>query len=90
MQWIKLCGAYLVEADWFAKRHIPTLEEYIENAWISVGGHEAIVHASILLGQTSSSNSLDCLKHRFKLIYWSSLITRLSDDLGTFTVRLFT
>ncbi|KAJ9176955.1 hypothetical protein P3X46_012213 [Hevea brasiliensis] len=84
-EWIKLCGSYLVEARWFARGYVPTLEEYLENAWISVGGHEAIVHASTLLGHTLSKDSLGCLKHGFKLIYWSSLITRLSDDLGTFT-----
>ncbi|KAB1210118.1 putative terpene synthase 9 [Morella rubra] len=76
--------SYLVEARWFSSGYTPTLDEYLENAWISVGGPAAILHAYVLLGCTITKDSLDCLKHGSdQLIYWSSLITRLSDDLGT-------
>ncbi|CAH2057415.1 unnamed protein product [Thlaspi arvense] len=40
----------MVEARWFYGAYTPTLEEYLENAWISVGGHAAMVHACLLLG----------------------------------------
>ncbi|XVF01091.1 hypothetical protein REPUB_Repub04eG0057800 [Reevesia pubescens] len=83
-EWKKLCESYLTEARWFYNGYTPALEEYLENAWISVGGPAAIVHAYILQAGSLSEISLDhCLKHGRKLIYWSSLITRLSDDLGT-------
>lgn len=75
-----------MEARWFYGGYTPTVEEYFENACISVGGRAGIVHACILLlDQFSiSESSLDCvINHGSKLIYWSSLITRLSDDLGT-------
>ncbi|KAG2712276.1 hypothetical protein I3760_04G117700 [Carya illinoinensis] len=82
--WENLCGSYLVEARWFSRGYTPTLDEYLENAWISVGGPAAIFHAYVLLGcSTITKESLDCLKHGSGLIYWASLITRLSDDLGT-------
>ncbi|KAG2712282.1 hypothetical protein I3760_04G117800 [Carya illinoinensis] len=83
--WANLCGSYLVEAQWFSCGYTPTLDAYLENAWISVGGPAAIVHAYVLLGcSTLTKESLDCLQHGSgRLIYWSSLITRLSDDLGT-------
>ena len=88
MQWANLCGSYLKEARWFYSGYIPTVDEYLENACISVGGQAAIVHAYILYGCTLTKNSLDCFKNGSELIYWSSLITRLSDDLGTWEVCL--
>ncbi|KAF5458382.1 hypothetical protein F2P56_022413 [Juglans regia] len=82
--WANLCRSYFVEAQWFSRGYTPTLDEYLENAWISVGGPAAILHAYVLLGCGSiTKESLDCLKHGCGLIYWASLITRLSDDLGT-------
>ncbi|XP_017971249.1 PREDICTED: probable terpene synthase 9 [Theobroma cacao] len=83
-EWKKLCASYLTEARWFYNGHTPVLEEYLENAWISVGGPAAIVHAYILQAGSMTEKSLDyCFKHGVELIYWSSLITRLADDLGT-------
>ncbi|KAE9457780.1 hypothetical protein C3L33_10322, partial [Rhododendron williamsianum] len=82
-EWANLCGAYLVEARWFYSGFIPTLEEYLKNAWKSVGGPAAIAHAYLLLGSPITKTSLDSFKASSELIYWSSIITRLSDDLGT-------
>ncbi|KAK4846036.1 hypothetical protein QYF36_012296 [Acer negundo] len=86
-QWTNLCGSYMVEARWFSRGYTPTVKEYLENSWISVGGPAAIVHAYLLQlqGCNLTNNSLDCLKHGSDLIYWSSIITRLADDLGTST-----
>ncbi|KAK2650650.1 hypothetical protein Ddye_018139 [Dipteronia dyeriana] len=86
-QWTNLCGSYMVEARWFSRGYTPTVKEYLENGWISVGGPAAIVHAYLLQlqGCNLTNNSLDCLKHGSDLIYWSSIITRLADDLGTST-----
>lgn len=82
-QWENLCGSYLVEARWFYGGFIPTLDEYLKNAFKSVGGPPAIAHALLLLGSPLTKTSLDSFKASSDLIYWSSLITRLSDDLGT-------
>ncbi|KAK3184303.1 hypothetical protein Dsin_031589 [Dipteronia sinensis] len=85
--WTNLCGSYMVEARWFSRGYTPTVKEYLENGWISVGGPAAIVHAYLLQlqGCNLTNISLDCLKHGSDLIYWSSIITRLADDLGTST-----
>lgn len=95
LQWENLCTSYLVEARWFSKGYTPTAKEYIENAWVSVGSPVAIVHAYILLQLQGSNalteNSLSCLKveHGYdEMIYWSSLISRLSNDLGNSAVEL--
>ncbi|KAA8526468.1 hypothetical protein F0562_008329 [Nyssa sinensis] len=82
-EWLNLCRSYLVEARWFYNGYKPTLDEYLENASTSVGGPAAIVHAYFLLGHPITEGSLDSFKLDRETIYWSSLITRLSDDLGT-------
>ncbi|XP_058220235.1 probable terpene synthase 9 [Rhododendron vialii] len=82
-EWANLCGAYLVEARRFYSGFTPTLEEYLKNAWKSVGGPAAIAHAYLLLGSPITKTSLDSFKASSELIYWSSIITRLRDDLGT-------
>ncbi|OVA10095.1 Terpene synthase [Macleaya cordata] len=48
--WADLCKAYMVEANWFYNGYTPTLEEYMNNAWISISGPTAQTHAYFLLG----------------------------------------
>ena len=50
LQWANLCRSYLVEARWFYSGYIPTVEEYLENACISVGGPAAMFHAIFSVG----------------------------------------
>nr|ART66980.1 (R)-linalool synthase [Magnolia champaca] len=82
-EWQNLCKAYLVEAKWFSNGYTPTLDEYLMNGWISVGGPVAMVHAYFLQGCPITKELIDQFMDGSDLIYWSSLITRLSDDLGT-------
>ncbi|KAM1373239.1 hypothetical protein ACFX2I_023964 [Malus domestica] len=85
-EWVNLCKSYLVEARWFYYKYTPTLEEYLKNAWTSVGGPGAALHAYLLLpgcNIITKSSLDDSIKHGSQIIYWSSLITRLSDDLAT-------
>ncbi|XP_057956380.1 probable terpene synthase 9 [Malania oleifera] len=82
-EWSNLCRAYLVEARWFYNGYKPTVREYLSNAWTSVGGPIAMVHARFLQGCTPTKDFLHACDRASDLIYWSSLITRLSDDLGT-------
>ncbi|GMP54231.1 hypothetical protein CsSME_00019459 [Camellia sinensis var. sinensis] len=82
-QWTNLCRSYLVEARWFYSGYTPTLDEYLDNSWTSVGGPAAITHAYLMLGFPLTLDSLYGLKISSDTIYWASLITRLSDDLGT-------
>ncbi|KAJ4981113.1 hypothetical protein NE237_031950 [Protea cynaroides] len=86
-EWTNLCRAYLVEARWFYEGYTPGLDEYLANAWISVGGPAAMAHGYLLQMQdrhTISDESFDdWLNHGSELFYWASIITRLSDDLGT-------
>ncbi|KAK9924601.1 hypothetical protein M0R45_032964 [Rubus argutus] len=83
-EWENLCQSYMVEARWFYSGYTPTLEEYLTNAWTSVGGPGAMLHAYLLTqGSQLTNASLESFNHGSQLIYWASLMTRLSDDLGT-------
>ncbi|KAL6136840.1 hypothetical protein ACLB2K_062135 [Fragaria x ananassa] len=83
-EWINLCKAYIVEARWFYGGYTPTLEEYLKNAWTSVGGPGAMLHAYLLTrGSQLTEASLESFNHGSQMIYWASIITRLTDDLGT-------
>ncbi|MBA0577166.1 hypothetical protein Golob_027568, partial [Gossypium lobatum] len=46
--WTDLCKAYLVEAKWYYTGYTPTLQEYIDNAWISVGGSLMLAHSYLV------------------------------------------
>ena len=75
--------SYLAEAKWFGNGSKPALDEYLRNGWISVGGPVAMVHAYFLQGRPIRKDSINFLDHGSELIYWSSVATRLNDDLGT-------
>ncbi|XP_021274843.1 terpene synthase 10-like [Herrania umbratica] len=80
--WADLCKAYLVEAKWYHGGYTPTLKEYIDNAWISGSAPVMLSHAYI------STNSirkecLECLKEYSHIVYSTSMILRLANDLAT-------
>ncbi|KAL7157080.1 hypothetical protein ABFS83_02G054000 [Erythranthe nasuta] len=47
--WADLCMAYMQEAKWYSKGYTPTLEEYINNAWISISAPVILSHAFFLV-----------------------------------------
>ena len=67
LQRAKFCKAHLLEAWWFSSGYIPTVNEYLENACISVGGFAATVHAYILQGCTFTKNSFHCIENGTEL-----------------------
>ncbi|KAI3991383.1 hypothetical protein MKX01_039712 [Papaver californicum] len=89
--WGDICKAYLAEATWYYSGHIPPLEEYIDNAWITIGGPLLSIHAYCQLGdqQNITKDALECMNNnQSDLVYWSSMILRLADDLGTSKVYM--
>ncbi|MCL7024601.1 hypothetical protein MKW94_024600 [Papaver nudicaule] len=84
--WGDLCKAFLVEATWYYSGYIPTLEEYADNAWITIAGPLLSVHAYCQLGdhENISKDALECLTaNQSDLIRSSSMIFRLAKDLAT-------
>ena len=83
LQWAILCKAHITEARWFYGGHTPTFDEYIKNGWISIGSLGGLVLLCFVEANSIVDQFPHCLKDYSQLFYWSSLITRLSDDLGT-------
>jgi (-)-alpha-terpineol synthase len=82
-QWADLCRSYLLEAKWYHSGYTPSLEEYIENAWISISAPVILVHACFSVTNPITEEALECLEEYPNIIRWSSMILRLADDLGT-------
>ncbi|XP_077251531.1 alpha-terpineol synthase, chloroplastic-like isoform X3 [Tasmannia lanceolata] len=83
--WADLCKAYLVEAKWYSNGYIPTLDEYLDNAWISISGSVILAHAFVSAKPKITKEALECIDNYPNLLRWSSMILRLCDDLGTST-----
>ncbi|MBA0624885.1 hypothetical protein Godav_010163, partial [Gossypium davidsonii] len=81
--WTDLCKALLLEAKWYYIGYTPTLQEYIDNAWISIGGSLVLAH-SYLVNDHITEEGLHSIQENYSdIVYRSSLIIRLANDLGT-------
>ena len=83
LQWSDLCKSFLLEAKWYYSGYTPSLQEYISNSWISISGPVLLVHAYFLAANPITKEALQSLERYHNIIRWSSMISRLSDDLGT-------
>ena len=86
-QWADLCKSYLVEAQWYHRGHIPTLNEYLDNACVSISGPVALMHVHFLTSVSSIKEIHQCIERTENIVRYVSLIFRLTDDLGTSLVR---
>jgi hypothetical protein len=76
----------LIEAKWYHSGYAPTLEEYLENAWISIGAPVIITHAYFVIPQSFKMEDLVHLEENPNIIRFSAMILRLANDLGTYKV----
>ncbi|KAM4128988.1 hypothetical protein ACJW30_02G210700 [Castanea mollissima] len=81
--WADLCKSYIVEARWYYSGYTPTLQEYNNNAWISIAGPVALVHYYFLVTNPITKEALQCLEEYHNIIRLSSMIFRFENDLGT-------
>ncbi|KAL5151881.1 putative terpene synthase 11 [Glycine soja] len=81
--WIDLIEAYLKEANWFNNKHVPTFQQYLDNGVISSGSYLALVHATFLIGDDLSKETIFMMNPYPRLFSCSGKILRLWDDLGT-------
>ncbi|KAK7243798.1 hypothetical protein RIF29_38610 [Crotalaria pallida] len=83
--WADICKSYLIEAKWYYQRHTPSLEEYMENGWISISAPVILTHAYFLIPHSFNKEDLVYLKDNyFDIIRLSAIILRLANDLGTY------
>ncbi|KAJ9554941.1 hypothetical protein OSB04_009555 [Centaurea solstitialis] len=81
--WTDLCKSYLVEAKWYQSGHTPTLQEYLDNGYISISAPAILMHCNFLTSMTSTQEILQCMERTDNIVRYSSLLLRLADDLGT-------
>ncbi|KAI5604244.1 hypothetical protein BDE02_01G275300 [Populus trichocarpa] len=81
--WGDLCRAFLKEAKWYYAGYTPTLQEYLDNAWLSISGQVILGHAFFLVTNQLTEEAVRCCMEYPDLIRHSSTIVRLADDLGT-------
>lgn len=81
--WGDLCRAFLKEAKWYYAGYTPTLQEYLDNAWLSISGQVILGHAFFLVTNQLTEEAVRCCMEYPDLIRYSSTILRLADDLGT-------
>ncbi|XP_027911955.1 alpha-farnesene synthase-like [Vigna unguiculata] len=81
--WIEFFKALYEEAKWYNQGYIPSLQEYLSNAWISSSGPVILLHS--YLGTVYQVNdSMEHFLHTYEdLVYNVSLVIRLCNDLGT-------
>lgn len=87
LQWIDIVEAFLVEAKWFNKGYVPTIEEYLNNGIATGGTYMALVHAFFLMNQDVTNETAANMEPYPKLFSVSGQILRLWDDLGTAQVQ---
>ena len=86
-QWADLCKAYLQEAKWYYAGYTPTVEEYLENAWVSMSVPVMLMHAYAGVTNPMNKEAMDVLDTH-DIVRCSSYIQRFANDLGTSPVSL--
>ncbi|XP_047250910.1 (R)-linalool synthase TPS5, chloroplastic isoform X2 [Capsicum annuum] len=81
--WTDLCKSYLQEARWYHIGYKPSMEEYMENARISVAVPMVLVHSLFLVNDPITQEAMESLSNYPDIIRQSATIFRLADDLGT-------
>ncbi|KAI3518451.1 hypothetical protein L1887_07217 [Cichorium endivia] len=81
--WGELLEAFLLEAKWTHNKYIPTLEDYLDNAWRSASGVVILNHGYFLINKDIKNDIVESLEKYNDLLKWSSMIFRLCNDLAT-------
>ncbi|XP_031129083.1 (-)-alpha-terpineol synthase-like [Ipomoea triloba] len=82
-QWANLCKFYLLEVKWNLGRYTPSLNEYLDIAFITNAGPLLLMHAYFCITNPISIEDLKHLEQYPGIIRSSSMILRLANDLGT-------
>ncbi|KAK1556255.1 hypothetical protein Q3G72_001561 [Acer saccharum] len=84
----EFCKALFVETKWYNEGYTPTLQEYLSNAWISSSGTVLAVHSIFSIMNEPTEEMAHFLDKNQDLVYNSSLIIRLCNDLATSAAEL--
>jgi hypothetical protein len=78
-----LVKAFMIEAEWTRKGHVPTMEEYMSVAEVSIALGAVVVPSLYLLGPKLSDDMIRDLEYKNMLTHMSIGI-RLINDIGTY------
>ncbi|KAL8499818.1 hypothetical protein ACS0TY_019706 [Phlomoides rotata] len=81
--WREHSKAYYLEAKWFHSGYFPSTNEYLSNAWKSIGGIQALLYCYICVANPIKHKELQSLEQYPSIIHSPTMISRLADDLGT-------
>ncbi|XP_065862230.1 (-)-germacrene D synthase-like [Euphorbia lathyris] len=77
----ELVRAYMIEARWFNKKHIPTVEEYLKNGYVT-SVYPLLTAVSFLgMGEFATKEVFEWLLTQPKILKASAFICRLQDDI---------
>ncbi|WOK92035.1 chloroplast terpene synthase [Canna indica] len=85
--WTDLCKSYLVEAKWYHQGYTPKLDEYLDNAWISISGHVVLSLAYCMSTELTKEASENFRKYP-EILRPSCMLLRLYDDLATSSAEI--
>ncbi|CAL9151101.1 unnamed protein product [Musa hybrid cultivar] len=85
--WGDLCKAYLVEAKWYQRGHVPKLSDYLDNAWMSISCHMSLTHA-FCMSEDLTQDALESFRSYPEITRPSCMLLRLYNDLATSTAEL--
>nr|WBO38702.1 terpene synthase 31 [Aquilaria agallochum] len=82
-QWATYCRALMVQAKWAKEGYMPSFDDYMHNAWLSIGVVQSMVYALLAQANAIAKYLPDCLDNwsNSELFYWPCFISRLIDDL---------
>ena len=72
-----------MEAKWYYSGHKPSIQEYLENAWITIGAPVILAHAFFCVTNPIGEKALECMEEYPNILRQSSILLRLNNDLGT-------
>ncbi|KAI7754606.1 hypothetical protein M8C21_018195, partial [Ambrosia artemisiifolia] len=81
--WQDLTNSYITEARWFDSGYTPTLDEFLNNAYMSIGIVPIIKHTYLLTSTHVSEDALNRIGIAENMIRNACLIVRLTNDMGT-------
>ncbi|KAI7754607.1 hypothetical protein M8C21_018196 [Ambrosia artemisiifolia] len=81
--WQDLSNSYIIEARWFDSGYTPTFDEFLNNAYMSIGIVPIIKHAYLLTLTNVSEYALNRIGIAENMIRNACLIVRLTNDMGT-------
>ncbi|PIN20462.1 Terpinolene synthase [Handroanthus impetiginosus] len=81
--WADLSQTYFQEAKWYYDGYKPSLQEYMENGWISQSAPVILGHAFFLVADSVEMEVVQSLFKYHNIIRFAGVISRLANDLGT-------